>query len=553
MESRLERSLRRIALIWIPDQVGNDVAIVPHGLMRNWYLLLITSIILIAAPARAQEPADGRWLPDGTWQARNLNATVESDAENPGDWPVITDWGNEIYVSDTLGGDYIAPRIVVSDSILHVFGEGLFEPHHYVSYNEGDSWEFFANYNDTTFNIRPGIINAFCDNNRLYTVWMGRRGNENTFVYFRASSDYGVTWPITAEIIERPYHWRPARFGNISGCKDTVFVSFEEDSIAFWRSYDMGVNWDDLGYIADGFGLGYPPSICYSAGIINIVYNWHYLGVTDVYYIKSHDHGETWSDPVFIGFFDNYQGQWPEVAADSMGNIAVSWMDYTGSPYTWQGGIWVRVSHDSGTTWNPAVRMDTDYRGDVATHVIIDGSYVGVVWRSIRSDDENGLHYRESWDGGVTWGEDQLLDPGQCYMPRLVKRSDVVQLCWPETEWIPHLNDWRNIIKYMRNDHLSDIETWQAELIVPEGLYLYSFPNPFNSIATLILSTEKGGDADIKIYDLTGALVKNISAKEGKAIWDATNNSGRSVSSGIYFARVETPQKAINHKLILLK
>lgn len=483
----------------------------------------------------------------------NPNAAAEEPIyEDPG-WPILTDWGDEIYVSDTTIAQYRDPRIAISDSLLHVFSQGALHPHHYVSYNNGDSWQFFADYNDTSFNVGPGIINIFCEDSRVFTVWMGRRGNENTFIYYRASDDYGQTWNITAELVERPWHWMPARYGNVAGHGDTVFVSFEEDSVTCWRSTDMGVSWSSPGYISSRQGSGYPPSIAYNAGIVSLAYNQAYQSQLDVLYIRSSDHGITWSDPVLLGFDDGNQGQWPEVAADSFGNVAVSWMDYQGSPYGWTGGIWVRISHDSGQTWDYPVRMETDYRGDVATHVVIDGSYVGVVWKSVRTDEYNGLHYRESRDGGVTWSLDQHLSSGPSYVPRLAKKDDNVHLAWKKTERIPPDNEWWVFIKYLRNDDLMDIDLGSEGLIMPGDYSLSSYPNPFNSSVVLTIAGFKGGDVEIRVFDVTGALLKTLKTKEGKATWDATDNSGRKAASGIYFARARTSDNFTTIKLLYLK
>jgi hypothetical protein len=78
-------------------------------------------------------------------------------------------------------------------------------------------------------------------------------------------------------------------------------------------------------------------------------------------------------------------------------------------------------------------------------------------------------------------------------------------------------------------------------------------PNPFNTTTLLTLNGLEGGDAEIGIYGITGVLVKTLLTKEGKAAWDATDNSGRKVSSGIYFAGVETQQKSRAIKLVYLK
>jgi flagellar hook assembly protein FlgD len=68
----------------------------------------------------------------------------------------------------------------------------------------------------------------------------------------------------------------------------------------------------------------------------------------------------------------------------------------------------------------------------------------------------------------------------------------------------------------------------------------------------------EGGDAKTDIYDIQGRLIRELLARDSqggdkKAVWDATDNSGRSVSSGIYFARVRTPQLQISRKILYLR
>ena len=83
---------------------------------------------------------------------------------------------------------------------------------------------------------------------------------------------------------------------------------------------------------------------------------------------------------------------------------------------------------------------------------------------------------------------------------------------------------------------------------------LSAYPNPFNSSTVIIYSAllERG---EIAIYNSQGQLVKTfkITAKEGKIVWDATDSSGKKVSSGIYFARASNRQYSSVIKLIYLK
>jgi hypothetical protein len=66
-----------------------------------------------------------------------------------------------------------------------------------------------------------------------------------------------------------------------------------------------------------------------------------------------------------------------------------------------------------------------------------------------------------------------------------------------------------------------------------------AFPNPWRvsqGPATMTFSQLPAG-ARIRIYTLTGLIVKDLSADAtGLASWDGTNESGRNVASGFYFA-----------------
>ncbi len=96
-------------------------------------------------------------------------------------------------------------------------------------------------------------------------------------------------------------------------------------------------------------------------------------------------------------------------------------------------------------------------------------------------------------------------------------------------------------------------ERYDPEFLMDESGLLYCSPNPFNSCTIFMVEGFRGEDVRIDIYNITGSLVRSLIAVDGKASWDATDNSGRKVSSGIYFARVETPQKSRAIKLVYLK
>ena len=82
-----------------------------------------------------------------------------------------------------------------------------------------------------------------------------------------------------------------------------------------------------------------------------------------------------------------------------------------------------------------------------------------------------------------------------------------------------------------------------------EDIYVASFelgqnyPNPFNPTTTISYNVEMDGIVTLKIYDITGRLVKTLVNNEFKvaggsngykAIWDGTDNLGTQVSAGLY-------------------
>ena len=71
-----------------------------------------------------------------------------------------------------------------------------------------------------------------------------------------------------------------------------------------------------------------------------------------------------------------------------------------------------------------------------------------------------------------------------------------------------------------------------------------NYPNPFNPITTISYYLPSSELVDITIYDITGRIVKNLVSTTQKAgynsiQWNATNNSGQKVNSGIYLYTIQ--------------
>lgn len=85
-----------------------------------------------------------------------------------------------------------------------------------------------------------------------------------------------------------------------------------------------------------------------------------------------------------------------------------------------------------------------------------------------------------------------------------------------------------------------------------------NYPNPFNPLTTISYGLPEDGFVNITIYDISGRPIKELingQQKSGfKAFqWDATNDQGQPVSSGLYLYTIQTRNFRETKKMALLK
>jgi hypothetical protein len=97
----------------------------------------------------------------------------------------------------------------------------------------------------------------------------------------------------------------------------------------------------------------------------------------------------------------------------------------------------------------------------------------------------------------------------------------------------------------------------ERQVLVAPSLVLLG-PNPAKG-SLVIKATLPAGWSRLAVYDITGRLVKLLNQAtltEGsskKFAWNGVDDSGRKVTSGTYFARLETPQGNCLARVVLLR
>jgi len=94
---------------------------------------------------------------------------------------------------------------------------------------------------------------------------------------------------------------------------------------------------------------------------------------------------------------------------------------------------------------------------------------------------------------------------------------------------------------------------------VPSAYRLYgNYPNPFNPLTHIVFDLPKTENVSLVIYDILGHRVRellneNLSTGKHVITWDATDQQGIRVASGIYFYILQTPSTRLVGKMILQK
>jgi hypothetical protein len=83
-------------------------------------------------------------------------------------------------------------------------------------------------------------------------------------------------------------------------------------------------------------------------------------------------------------------------------------------------------------------------------------------------------------------------------------------------------------------------------------------PNPFRGSATIAYSLAASGPVNLTLYSVDGRRVRVLAqgvreAGEYSAVWDGRDDGGQTVSAGVYYALLATPQGRFTRTVTYLK
>ena len=98
----------------------------------------------------------------------------------------------------------------------------------------------------------------------------------------------------------------------------------------------------------------------------------------------------------------------------------------------------------------------------------------------------------------------------------------------------------------------------EVERTTPDkAALLANYPNPFNSFTRIPFVLPVEADYALAIYGVDGQLVRRLTSGRGVgrylAGWDARNDKGRPVASGVYWARLRVGSQLYRQPLVYIK
>ena len=130
----------------------------------------------------------------------------------------------------------------------------------------------------------------------------------------------------------------------------------------------------------------------------------------------------------------------------------------------------------------------------------------------------------------------------------------------------PGSNNYPGRVEIFSGDSTITGITEPGNAQLPLSFHLYqNYPNPFNGETTIKFSIPSVNSlslivhVSLSIYDVQGKEVRTLLKEEvlltgDHAVrWDATDNAGRLLSSGIYFYRLSVNGHALTNKMVLLR
>jgi len=424
---------------------------------------------------------------------------------------LFTQWGSDTRLTNDPNSSRLPINnqraIFVSNDTIHIVWEenrdGNYEIYYKRSFNAGNSWsQDIRLTNDPNLSMQPSISGS---GSNIHLVWLDTRDG-NWEIYYKNSNNGGNNWSIDKRLTNNSYYsYSPC----ISVSSSNIHVVWVDDrdgneEIYYKKSNDGGNTWNNDLRLTNNPNTSTNPSIWSYGSNIHVVWQDDRDGNYEIYYKKSNDGGNTWSNDIRLTSNPS-NSLYPSIYGFSS-NIHIVWVDDRDGNYE----IYYKKSNDGGNTWSNDLRLTNNPQESFYPSIFVSGLNVHVTWTDSR-DGNREIYYKNSIDGGNTWSQDIRLtnNPNASQNSFLFASGTKIHLIWTDDRD----GNWE--IYYKKNPTGNEIEENEFKNNEDYSIKRNIFLNYLNF---------EDFENVIYIYNIEGKILKEIKKE-------------KNLSSNIYFIK----------------
>ena len=358
-------------------------------------------------------------------------------------------------------------------------------------------------------------------------------------------------------------HWSPVRF---DGASWKVVTDEEGNGLSFWMVMSQFV-FDSNGDAWVGFDGG----VGRYDGRTWKVYMWSATG-GNVYSLAVAPNGDIWCGSDYGNIYRIHADTWTQFHIDDVfnwvGSVAVTpdgtvWAGLTqGGYYRLNGSNWEATGPAGSFKSQSTLAVDKDgaiwaeVEGGVAR-------FDGVTWKTYTPADglvNSQVQSITAADDGTVWigtsgGISRFRNGGWTnYTPANGLPSGAVRSIAITGNGLVWIGTEKGVVLFDPESTPVEVEQNQPLPFAIRGNY----PNPFNPSTTISFTLLSTARADLAVYSISGQKVRTLLSERMTAgthstVWDGKDDSGKSVSSGVYLAYFRAGNHVSSQKMLLMK
>jgi len=461
-----------------------------------------------------------------------------------------SDWSDPVNISNDpehrefAGNDFV----VDSNGVIHCVWSKRFNYMQVDTYaiiyyskseDQGDTWSepYCLTVSDTLRRSWPKIAVDSQDN--LYLAYL-RDGDPQEI---RCKIYNGIEWSESVTLGASNFINFDSSGHLFVDNYDRVYLFWFEGTDIKYRKYTDG-DWSNT-FIPYSYDNYYD---ALSDIVVDNLNNFHCILITAPYsnmsntravYCKYDYALDTWGEKTVLS--DNKTDAGGELCLDENENIHVIWRQYSNNT---KNTYCLKYNFFNGEDWNIPLIISNE---DVSKYPDISFAKSDIF--IISNIEENSFMYRKSNKFFPEIIRDSM---GEF---KLKYDSLYKNLCILSSEYNSEIED--SDIYFMKKSLSDSTDIINEE--INESMFLsQNYPNPFNPMTTIDYMLNTPSMVNLTVYNLKGEKVKVLveeDQKEGRyqVLWNGKDDTGRRVSSGVYFYILKINEKELVKKMIMIR